>query len=337
MADLPDESPPSRRQQALGVGLGISLLGALALAIRYGFRKKQPGMLPESLSPEIFSTRVHQTSHGQIVYHVRGEGDPLVFLHGIYPGASSYEWSRVYPDFTAEHEVIAPDLIGFGESERPAKAIDLREHAEAMVEFLHLVCDGRHPTILASGIGAKVALLAASLHPELPARMILWLPLGARRALRGRAARQMLGISQLPWMRSLAWKSYLSSSAFFERWVARFGFAEEGAEDPEVVSVLTNCAGLYQAEVAVWAYLQGSFAEDLTPRLRDIRCPVNLLWPESSERHPQERGEHLGQELFDGHLRLLRADGLLAPLRHPAYFREILGEILRQDIKGEDG
>lgn len=331
MSQTADDSSPTRRQQALGVGLGISLVGAIILGIRYGFRKKPPTVLPESLSPEVFATRVHQTSHGQIVYHTRGDGEPLVFLHGVYPGASSYEWSRVYPEFTAHHEVIAPDLIGFGESERPATALDLREHAEALVEFLHLVCDGRPPTILASGIGAKVALLAASLHPELPKRMILWLPLGARRALRGGVARQMLGISRLPWMRSLAWKSYLSSNAFFERWVARFGFAEEGAEDPEVVSVLANCAGLYQAEVAVWAYLQGSFAEDLTPRLKDIRCPVHLLWPENSERHPLERGEHLGQELFNGQLRLVRADGLLAPLRHPAYFREILGEILRED------
>ncbi len=323
MSKQDDES--LRRKQALGVGLGISLVGVLALALRYGFKKRDPSLLPETLSPSIFATRMMPTSHGEIVYHVSGSGDPLVFLHGVYPGASSFEWSRVYPEFTAGWEVIAPDLLGFGESARPSVALDLREQAESLVEFLHVVCSGRPPVVVASGLGAKLALLLAAQHPEFPKRLVLWLPLEVRRLLRGKAARMAMGISRLPWLRSLAWRSYLSSPAFFHSWLAKIGYAEEAAADEEAVSVLANCAGLYQSEVAIWGILKGSFQEDLTSRLRDVRCPTTILWPESSVRYLPADAEILQREIGQSSLKFLPVDGLLAPLRHPTFMRDTIG------------
>ncbi len=109
-----------KKKPALGVGLGVGLMGAVFLAVRYGMQRVARQPLPDIISPAIFATRVCQTTHGEIVYHTSGAGEPLVFLHGIYPGASSFEWSRVYPQFAVGHEVIAPDLIGFGESNGPA-------------------------------------------------------------------------------------------------------------------------------------------------------------------------------------------------------------------------
>ncbi len=108
-----------KRKPALGIGIGVSLLGAVALATRYGFRRAPRERIPDDISPAIFATRVTETIFGEMIYHISGSGDPVVFLHGIYLGASSYEWSKVYPHFTFGHEVIVPDLIGFGESERP--------------------------------------------------------------------------------------------------------------------------------------------------------------------------------------------------------------------------
>src|SRR5919107_2064560 len=49
-----------------------------------------------------------------------GEGKPVLLLHGIYPGASSFEWRHVVPMLAERHSVIAVDLLGFGRSDRPA-------------------------------------------------------------------------------------------------------------------------------------------------------------------------------------------------------------------------
>jgi len=330
------EETQRRKQQALGFGLGMGVIGAAALALRYGFKKRPRPTLPESLSPSIFATRVLPTSHGQIVYHLSGAGDPLVFLHGVYPGASSFEWSRVYASFALEHEVIAPDLIGFGESERPARALDLREQAESLIEFLHVLCGDRSPTIVASGLGAKLACMVAAQHPEFPQQLILWLPTGVRQALRGKSARAALGFRKLPWLQSLAWRSMLSSPPFLHSWLSRVGFAEEGAEDDDAMVALTTCAGLYRADVAIRAYLKGSFGEDLSSRLRDISCPVSILWPQDSALHPKAEPEALAREIPTCELDFVGAAGLLAPLRHPSYFRELVNREIGRWEGGAD-
>ena len=77
-----------KRKPALGIGIGVSLVGAVALAARYGFRRAPRERIPDDISPAIFATRVTETIFGEMIYHISGSGDPVVFLHGIYLGAS---------------------------------------------------------------------------------------------------------------------------------------------------------------------------------------------------------------------------------------------------------
>src|SRR5215210_1514715 len=120
---------PSR---LVGMGLGAGLLGAMFVALKYAVRPASKSPLPDAISPAVFRTKVLHTSLGQIVYHECGSGPTLVFVHGVWPGASSYEWSKVYPQFTATHRVLAPDLIGFGESARPDKNIGAADYARSL-------------------------------------------------------------------------------------------------------------------------------------------------------------------------------------------------------------
>src|ERR1043165_7483444 len=50
----------------------------------------------------------------RIAYHERGEGAPILFLHGN--PTSSYLWRDVIPELEGHGRLIAPDLIGMGDS-----------------------------------------------------------------------------------------------------------------------------------------------------------------------------------------------------------------------------
>ena len=65
--------------------------------------------------PDEFRWRGHR-----IALTRHGEGRPVLLLHGIYPGASSFEWRHVAPALAERHRVVAVDLLGFGRSDRPA-------------------------------------------------------------------------------------------------------------------------------------------------------------------------------------------------------------------------
>ncbi|MEY2616709.1 MAG: hypothetical protein QOH78_2482, partial [Verrucomicrobiota bacterium] len=166
----------ARGRRVWGVSLGAGLLGAFVLTLRYALRPSAKPKLPDAISPAIFATRIFYTSRGQLVYHESGQGGPLVFVHGVYVGASSYEWSKVYPHFAGTHQVLAVDMLGFGESERPDVPLTATDHVQALFEFIRAKSGGERASIIASGLGAGFATVLAAQHPDLVKRLILLMP-----------------------------------------------------------------------------------------------------------------------------------------------------------------
>src|SRR5918911_5475953 len=67
--------------------------------------------------------RVFEWQDGEIFYKVAGEenqGAPLVFVHGVGAGASSFMWRRNFDALARDFRVYAFDLLGFGFSDKPA-------------------------------------------------------------------------------------------------------------------------------------------------------------------------------------------------------------------------
>lgn len=305
-----------KKKRAVGVGLGVGLLGAVALAVRYGMQRTSRQPLPDIISPAIFATRVCQTTHGEIVYHTSGAGEPLLFLHGIYPGASSFEWSRVYPQFAVGHEVVAPDLIGFGESERPRRGLDADDHVRALADLIYGICGGRAAAIVASGFGAAVAVKLAVQHPDLVKRLVLYAPVGVDASLR----RMPLGLSALshaPVLNTFVYKNYFARRPFIRAWLARFGFGDPARIGDEVVDVLTSFAGQYGAEHAMLAFLRGRLLYDVKSQLGRLTQPVAVLWPDLPDRFPPAQAERIARLMPNAHVALAGRTGALGALETP--------------------
>jgi pimeloyl-ACP methyl ester carboxylesterase len=101
----------------------------------------------------------------------KGEGDPIVLLHG-FP-QTWYEWRHIIPQLIANnYTVIAPDLRGLGDSERPQTGYDKKTIAE---DIYHLVKKLGYSKIylVAHDWGAAVAYSYAAAHPEGVNKMII--------------------------------------------------------------------------------------------------------------------------------------------------------------------
>lgn len=255
-----------KRHKALGIGLGVGLAGAVALAFRYGLRRTARVPFPDDHSPAIFARRLAATSFGDMVYHISGSGEPVVFLHGVYPGASSFEWSKVYPRFVMEREVIAVDLLGFGESERPEGRLDASDYAESLAEFLLQTCAGRMPLLVASGRSAGMALLLASRHPERVGALALAVPQIAR----GRvpwAGPGLVMASRIPPLGRFLYRFSIAREPFIRAWLSRFGYADPTLAGADVARNLAVCAQQEGAAHAILNTLGGRFTPDISSRL----------------------------------------------------------------------
>ena len=322
-----------RKPKLWRVSLGAGVLGAVALAVRYALRPPPKPRLPEVISPAIFATRVLYTSRGQIVYHESGQGDPLVFVHGVYIGASSYEWSKVYPHFADKFQVLALDLLGFGESDRSDRMLSLPDQVQALREFLRAKCGESRATIVASGLGAGFSTVLAAQHPELVQRLILSMPVGFVEFGRRRLPNRYRWSSKMPLVNRLFYRRYLSTRVQIRAWLKSFGFADPGQVNDEVVDVLTNCAQQFGAERVIFQWLSRRFNLDLEKRLAELSQPVTLIWADKTVYPPLEWAYRLQPIPKQCSLVVLQDTGLLAPLETPHQTIDVLTHELDSRIR----
>lgn len=95
-------------------------------------------------------------------YVMAGSGEPLVLLHG-WP-QTWREWNTMIPELAKHYTVIAPDMRGFGDSDKPGSGYDKRTVAEDIYQLVnHLGFDEVY--LVGHDIGMMVAYEYASAHP----------------------------------------------------------------------------------------------------------------------------------------------------------------------------
>ena len=326
------EQPNLPRKRLLNVSLGAGLLGAGVLAMRWFIRPPTKSAIPESISPPMFSSRAFQSACGQMIYHESGSGPAptLVFVHGLEVGASSYEWAGVYAPFAAGRRVLAPDLIGFGESERPDRTLSAADMAGNLAEFIEGLCgeEAQRPIVVASGLGAGFAALMAAQNPELISRLVLWMPTGSAET----SLRLNLGM-RVPTLKRFLYRNHLARrAAIRERLAARAGIRPDETLD-KAVEVYALCAQQYQADCVIYRLLQRRMDLDLPAAVRTVGVPLTVLWPGASGAAELEAARKLAAECRLGAMRVVpgvNAGGLLlAPAAVVAALEEELQENLR--------
>ena len=317
-------APLWKRSPFVGFGLGVGFIGALAIALKHRQRSAR-GVIPDEISPAIFATRSASTSHGEMVYHISGSGEPVVFLHGFFLGASSYEWSKVYSRFAINREVIAPDLIGFGESERPSKTLSAQDYVESLADFLREVVPQRPAVIVASGLSANLSLLLAARYPELVARMVLFLPTDLRDLQKCRTMGLVVK-SRVPGLSSLIYRRHIAQLPFIRSWLESYGFVNPGKITPETLSVLANCAQQYGAEHAILNFVKKRRGFDATNALAGVLTPVHILWPARAVGFHPSDVVNLCRDLPRASMEILPEGSAFAPIEEP---EDIAGAVSR--------
>jgi len=109
--------------------------------------------------------------HGhEVIYRMAGSGPAVVLIHGMIN--SSRHWRVVAERLAAEHTVIAPDLIGHGDSATPRGDYSLGAHAAAIRDLLAAI-GIRSATIVGHSLGGGVAMQFFWQFPERVDRLVL--------------------------------------------------------------------------------------------------------------------------------------------------------------------
>jgi pimeloyl-ACP methyl ester carboxylesterase len=109
--------------------------------------------------------------HGHRRAYVRaGSGPVLLLLHGI--GNNCQTWAKVIPRLAESHTVIAPDLLGHGDSDKPRGDYSIAAYANGMRDLMS-VLDIERATVVGHSLGGGIALQFAYQFPERCERLVL--------------------------------------------------------------------------------------------------------------------------------------------------------------------
>jgi pimeloyl-ACP methyl ester carboxylesterase len=107
---------------------------------------------------------------GQIHYRTEGEGEPLVLFHQA--PMSSAEWDEVIPILSKHYRVIAPDMIGHGNSDDPPREYEMEDFTRTTLQFMDALDIGR-AVVGGNHSGAALALSIAINQPERVSKLIM--------------------------------------------------------------------------------------------------------------------------------------------------------------------
>jgi 2-hydroxymuconate-semialdehyde hydrolase len=114
-------------------------------------------------------------------YHDLGSGPPVLLIHGSGPGVSAWaNWRLVMPELARQARVVAPDMVGFGFTDRPAgQRYDMDTWVEQAVGLLDALGIAQ-TDLVGNSFGGALALALTIRHPQRVRRLVLMGSVGVK-------------------------------------------------------------------------------------------------------------------------------------------------------------
>lgn len=123
-------------------------------------------------NPEI--ANIVKTGSFNTNYHDLGKGETIIFIHGSGPGVSAYaNWRLSMPVLAEKFRVIAPDMVGFGYTDRPAGIkYNMQNWAKQIIDLMDAL-DIKKAHLVGNSFGGALALYLVINHKERFDKLVL--------------------------------------------------------------------------------------------------------------------------------------------------------------------
>lgn len=266
--------------------------------------------------------------HGdRVAYREAGQGPAVLLIHGM--GGSSLTWKALLPHLATRYRVIAPDLLGHGQSDKPRGDYSLGAFAVWLRDLLDLLGVAR-VTLVGHSLGGGVAMQFVHQHPDYCERLVLISSGGLGPEL-GRSLRLLStpGIELL--LPVAAAPSVVALGERVRSWLGARGLAS-----PEVGETWNAYASLSDPQTRT-AFLrtlrsvvdaQGQAVSALNRLHFTLGLPTLLIWGDQDRLIPPAHGEAAHAALPGSRLVILPAVGHFPQVEAPLAVADTLDDFI---------
>jgi 3-oxoadipate enol-lactonase len=232
----------------------------------------------------------------------QGSGEPMLMIHGWGGGASNFR--RLWPSIATRYRCIAPDLPGWGDSEKPNVPYTFEWYADWLSDLL--VTRSASPALVVGhSMGATIALFFALRHPDKVKKLAILNPI-----IRGAdGVKRETRLLSMPGLRRVAY--WMTSQRWFLRFISRnFTERTEGLDEKDLLLV---GQGTFASMIRTIKALK---AVDLTGSLKSVAAPTLVIGADADREIPVEQSR-LAAGIPGARLEMLKGCGHVSPLERP--------------------
>jgi pimeloyl-ACP methyl ester carboxylesterase len=278
----------------------------------------------------------HVELHGHDVsYRTAGSGPVVLLVHGV--AGTSEQWADVAPVLAEEFTVLAPDLLGHGQSAKPHGDYSLGAYAVSLRDLL-VVLGHRRATIVGHSLGGGIAMQFAYEYPVFAERMVVVSSGGL-----GREVHPLLRAATLPGaelvLPLLAHQRVLGAGGAVGQILARLGLRA----GPDIAEMARGYASLADAEArAAFLHTVRAVIDYTGQRVSAADrlyltglLPTLIVWGRRDPLIPAVHGEFAHGQMPGSRLEIFEDAGHFPHLDDPIRFAALLRDFLEETEPAE--
>ena len=227
-------------------------------------------------------TRVAWNWHGHEIFATEIGSGPLVLLvHGVYAGASSYEYRKLFPLLGEQHRVVAFDLLGCGLSDRPNISYSADLFTEQIADAVAFFGANEPVTLIGSSLGAAFAIRAAARSAVHLAGLVTICPTGLGGILDRNANGAQTAIAEtlrLPLLGEALFNALASRPSI--KFFLSLTYADSEAITPEIIDHYYAVAHQPGARFVPAHFVAGLLNCNVARDLPFVDAPLLVAWGE---------------------------------------------------------
>jgi pimeloyl-ACP methyl ester carboxylesterase len=278
-----------------------------------------------------FATAHHLVLHGhRVSYRTAGSGPVVLLVHGI--AGTSEQWADVAPILAEDYTVVAPDLLGHGDSAKPVGDYSLGAYAVSLRDIL-IALGHRRATVVGHSLGGGIAMQFAYEYPVFCERMVVVSSGGL-----GREVHPVLRAATLPGaelvLPLIASERVLGFGGALGQVLARVGLRA----GPDIAEMARGYASLGDAEArsaflhtvrAVIDY-SGQRVSAADRLYLSSMLPSLIVWGRRDPLIPAVHGEEAHRAMPGSRLEIFEQAGHFPHLDDPIRFAAVLRDFLEE-------
>jgi pimeloyl-ACP methyl ester carboxylesterase len=297
------------------------------LLIPFRWERRIPLVRPNRIdwNPSLPPLTAQVNGHS-IFYTVKGEGEPVLLIHGY--GAGMWVWEKQIDFLSQSYQVYALDLLGHGFSDRPKIPYTPETYFSSLKTFMGGV-GIKKATLIGNSMGGGIAWGLAILFPERVRRLILInsAPPDVLKQVNNDSFRTLVTIQPIPLLPHLLIASRDQKTI---RLVLEECVFDTGKITPQVLHRQYQLLRIKGTTWVLHSTLKNAEeALKFKSQLSKISVPTLLIWGEKDLIFPLSVGEGLHQDIPSSTLKVIKKSGHIPMWETPDEVNEAILSFLK--------